>query len=110
MLDSGYGRDMVLADAEIIASELVTNAVQAGCSDIALTLSIHRGRLRLAVRDDAPGRPTLLAAAPEDQHGRGLAIVDSLTKEWAVDYVSGGKEVWAELSVPDALTTKVQCA
>src|SRR6476660_9618788 len=58
-------------DTMLIASELVTNASNAGCTQLELSVTVHRSRLRLSVFDDAPGLPQVIAAAPTDLRGRG---------------------------------------
>jgi anti-sigma regulatory factor (Ser/Thr protein kinase) len=106
---SGVQRDAVTDDAAIIASELVTNSVNAGCGQVHITLTIHHDYLRLAVRDDADGLPQRRTAGPEDAHGRGLAITAVLARSWGVDPTEPGKQVWAELAVPPALTHGLDC-
>jgi anti-sigma regulatory factor (Ser/Thr protein kinase) len=91
----------VLDEAELVVSELVTNAVLASCSNTTVTITTDPSCVRIGVTDDAPGRPTLLHAATDALRGRGLAIVCMLANEWGVTPVDhGGKEVWAEISLP----------
>jgi anti-sigma regulatory factor (Ser/Thr protein kinase) len=91
----------VLDEAELVVSELVTNAVLASCSITTVTITTDRSCVRIGVTDDAPGRPTLLHAATDAVRGRGLAIVCMLARDWGVTPVDpGGKEVWAEISLP----------
>lgn len=104
------GFDQLLDDATIVVSELVTNSVNAGCSSVRVTLSLHRDRLRMGVFDDAAGHPTLRHPGPQDEHGRGLAITDSIARGWGVDTVPGGKQVWAELGFHAALARHLDCS
>jgi anti-sigma regulatory factor (Ser/Thr protein kinase) len=91
----------VLDEAELVVSELVTNAVLASCSTATVTITTDRCCVRIGVTDDAPGRPTLLHAATDAVRGRGLAIVCMLARDWGVTPVDpGGKEVWAEITLP----------
>jgi anti-sigma regulatory factor (Ser/Thr protein kinase) len=91
----------VVDAANLIVSELITNAVNAECSSSNLTLTCEGEFLRISVLDDGPGSPVLTAAAERDEHGRGLAIIDALAASWGViDYEDDGKQVWAELSIP----------
>ncbi len=102
--------DAVTEDTVIIASELVTNSVNAGCARIRMTLAIHHGFLWLGVGDDAPGEPELRRAEPDDSQGRGLAITAVLARAWGVESVGeGGKQVWAELPLSAGLTHGLDC-
>ncbi|WP_326796849.1 ATP-binding protein [Streptomyces sp. NBC_01808] len=76
-------------DLQLLASELVTNAVRHGArpdSDhlIELFLWPADGHYWLAVSDPGPGTPFLTAPAAADCGGRGLLLVDALTAAWAV--------------------------
>jgi anti-sigma regulatory factor (Ser/Thr protein kinase) len=108
-LVAGAQLDAVTEDIVIIASELVTNSVNAGCARIRMTLTIHHGFLRLAVGDDAPGEPQLRRAQPHDSQGRGLAITGVLARAWGVESAGEGKQVWAELPLPGGLTHGLDC-
>ena len=90
-------------DAELVVSELVANAVQAGAPAVMVSLDLHRSHLRLAVEDDADGVPALMHAATTDDHGRGLEIVAGLTTAWGVSPAGSGKEVWADLAISESL-------
>ncbi|MDP9094440.1 MAG: ATP-binding protein [Actinomycetota bacterium] len=87
----------VVDEATIVVSELVTNAVQAGCSVARLTLAIDDERVRIAVSDDVSGLPRRRDTGPADEHGRGLQIVEALCADWGVANTTEGKRVWAEL-------------
>lgn len=88
-------------DLAIIVSELVTNSVQADSPSIEVALEVDDGHLRVAVSDHVGGTPLLVGTAPADQpHGRGLAIVATLSQRWGVlpgPDAGPGKTVWAQL-------------
>ncbi len=86
-----------LADAVLIASELVTNAVRAGCGRIQLELSLDESGLHVAVYDDAPGVAVLHYPDPHEPHGRGLAITAQIAKRWGCNPSPIGKHVWAHI-------------
>ena len=91
------GDGMLAADAEIVTSELATNAVLHARSAFTVALTPLPAGLRIAVRDHTPLRPQGdggLVAAP----GHGLGVVAHLADQLAVQPVPGGKVVWAELS------------
>jgi anti-sigma regulatory factor (Ser/Thr protein kinase) len=86
----------VLIDKVVLtASELVTNAVQAGASAIEVTVRVSPQRVDLVVIDDAEGWPTPTNAALDDTAGRGLSIVEQLTDSWEVAAKKSGKAVTA---------------
>lgn len=90
-----------LADtAELLVSELVTNAVRHSRSR-PLQLRLVRGDTLLCeVDDDDHDLPTLLSAGPGDEFGRGLRIVSTLAREWGTSRTKAGKTVWFELTLP----------
>lgn len=70
----------LLDDAALVVSELITNAIQAGCARAQIDLVIDDHCLRIVVRDDAPGRVMPREALPDDANGRGLGIVGALAR------------------------------
>lgn len=97
-------------DVQTVVSELVTNAVRAQCSHLALMLEGHRDYLRIAATDDAPGTPVQQTPAPDQSHGRGLRVVDALSSRWGVDVSEGDKTVWADISISPDLEPTFNCA
>jgi anti-sigma regulatory factor (Ser/Thr protein kinase) len=103
----GLPNDLIVA-AELLTSELVTNAVthpdSAPDSDPTVTVQIWRTQdlLRVEVIDDEPtplppvGAPSALA-----EHGWGLHLVDELADTWGSHPLSVGvgKTVWFELQI-----------
>jgi hypothetical protein len=94
--------DEVIRDATTIASELVTNAVSAGSSQIELFLALRRTSLLIEVSDDADGTVVPAAPTPEDIKGRGLLIVAALSQAWGVEVDGRIKRVWAEVPLSGA--------
>ncbi|MDP9093694.1 MAG: ATP-binding protein [Actinomycetota bacterium] len=89
----------LLDDAALIVSELVTNAVRAGCGRTQLEVAVAERHLRIAVIDDAPGVPVILEPSARDDHGRGLHIVAEVATDWGVKPLGDSKEVWATLPI-----------
>ncbi len=91
---------LAVADVELVAVELATNAIRHAHSSFVLRL-IHTGSgVRIEVRDASPRPPACL---PPDRHrigGRGMQIVDSVSRSWGSHPEGAGKVVWAELDVP----------
>ncbi|SFD79453.1 ATP-binding protein [Streptomyces aidingensis] len=87
--------------AELLVSELVTNAVRYGGGPVELLLEERSGRLRCAVGDRRAELPHLAPCDQDSEGGRGLHLVDTLADDWGVDRdASGGKTVWFELTPP----------
>ena len=100
----------VLADAELVVSELVTNSVEhAGLSAddfVRVGAAVSDGVLRLEI--DNPGAAGTIAARDPDSErsGFGLRIVETLADAWGVSR-KGHTRVWVELAcwpATDALT------
>ena len=85
------------SDAELVVTELVTNAVLHGLPPIRLRVRGRRDRVRVEVSDAGAAMPLKIRGTPDGMTGRGLAVVDSLTNAWGVDPDAGGKLVWADL-------------
>ena len=76
--------DWGLADhtdlAELIVSELATNALRHGAGPITVRLSyMSNGYFWLEVHDHSQARPMLRSASADDEQGRGLALIEALT-------------------------------
>ena len=102
---SGITGDVV-ADAALLASELVGNSVRHARplpgGLLRIDWCVDGGRLVLRVTDGGSGRaPHLRDAGPFDTRGRGLAIVAALAQAWGVERVVDGRRnestVWAQL-------------
>lgn len=84
--------------AELLTSELVTNALIHTDRDAVLTATVGPHGLRVEVRDFVGRRPRLrLPDAGDGTHGRGLVLVQSLADAWGVRAHGVGKAVWFEL-------------
>lgn len=84
--------------AELLTSELVTNALIHTDTDAILTATVSPRGLRVEVRDFVARRPRLRMANSDDgTHGRGLVLVQSLADAWGVRAHGVGKAVWFEL-------------
>jgi anti-sigma regulatory factor (Ser/Thr protein kinase) len=99
----------MIDDCLLVVSELATNAVTAGRTVVSMTVDIHREHVRVAAYDDGPGLPRPVTAGARDRQGRGLAIVNSLSRTWGVQRQPPGKQVWAEMAIPFGLEVAVDC-
>jgi anti-sigma regulatory factor (Ser/Thr protein kinase) len=87
--------------AELLVSELVTNAVRYSQAPIGLRLLKDR-MLLVEVSDPLPDPPKQRQAARTDEGGRGLELVHSLADRWGTRVEGAGKVVWFEQGLPSA--------
>ena len=91
-------------DAEIITSELVTNAVQHVCDNgtktigVTLTYAGSPAAVTIVVSDSSPHGPIRRDTPPGSEQGRGLQIVEALSAHWGWRQEDGGKAVFAVLA------------
>lgn len=84
--------------AELLASELVTNALVHTDHGAVVTATVEAATLRVEVRDFVAGLPTpRVPTADLGTNGRGLVLVQSLADAWGVRTHGVGKAVWFEL-------------
>ena len=96
-LDDHQVRSSISADASLILSELVTNALRHGVGDIVTLGSVDDDEVRLSVIDSGDGLPDLVPAVRGRIGGLGLHVVGRVADTWGVAPFPGGKTVWATL-------------
>ena len=84
------------ANAELVVSELVANAVLHGYGHVSLQLYDTGDGLRIEVEDGAPGPPVTTDGHPGRVGGFGMQIVERLA-DWGWRQSRGGKLVWAKV-------------
>ncbi|MFE3791156.1 SpoIIE family protein phosphatase [Streptomyces goshikiensis] len=87
--------------AELMLSELVTNAVRYGTEPIRVRLILDR-TLICEVSDGSSTAPHLRRAASTEEGGRGLFLVAQLAHAWGTRYTPHGKVIWAECALDAA--------
>ncbi|WP_371519129.1 ATP-binding protein [Kitasatospora sp. NBC_01300] len=99
--------------AELLLGELFANAVQHTADaptdrliEVRFALTGDH-RLRLEVHDAGTGRPSLHTPTPDDEHGRGVLLVNELAEKWGCCPRAGGvgKFVWALIAPAPAPAT-----
>jgi anti-sigma regulatory factor (Ser/Thr protein kinase) len=87
----------VVADAELVVTELVTNALLHGVPPVTLRLGGDGKSVRIEVEDAGPAMPLRMRRSSDAMTGRGLDLVATLAHSWGVSPARSGKLVWAEL-------------
>jgi anti-sigma regulatory factor (Ser/Thr protein kinase) len=103
-----WGVPALVDTTELLATELLTNALQHTRGGAVLTATLSPGpgrRLRVEVSDSLARHPSpRLPRQPGDPggeqstSGRGLLLVQALADDWGVDACDTGKAVWFELN------------
>jgi anti-sigma regulatory factor (Ser/Thr protein kinase) len=97
--------------AELLVSEMATNALPAKWRDghkpkysefgnlrrFWLRLRSNRTSLLIEVRDTNPNPPEPRTAVGEDESGRGLLLVETLSRDWGFFFLGNFKIVWCEV-------------
>ena len=86
--------------AELIISELVTNAIRHGRPPIRLRM-IRDSVLICEVSDGSSTAPHMRRARIFDEGGRGLLLVAQFAARWGTRHHTGGKTIWAEVALSD---------
>ncbi|MFI6356325.1 SpoIIE family protein phosphatase [Streptomyces sp. NPDC050743] len=101
---TAWGLEDLDFTAELVVSELVTNAIRYGQPPIRLRL-INDSTLLCEVSDDSSTTPHLRRARVFDEGGRGLLLVAQVARRWGTRHARRGKTVWAELDDGAGLPT-----
>lgn len=90
-------RDDLLETAELLVSEIVTNALVHAGTPIGVSFSFVGDGLRVEVTDGSPHAPTPRAYGPNAGTGRGLMLLEEMVEEWGVEPEDRGKTVWFQI-------------
>jgi anti-sigma regulatory factor (Ser/Thr protein kinase) len=88
--------------AELLITELISNAVRHAGSPPILRIDVDSGTIRVAVSDSSSETPDVRHTDLEDEGGRGLFLVDSLATSWGCTPTTDGKSVWFTLEDGEA--------
>lgn len=92
-----HGLPHLVDDVRLVVSELATNAVMHARTGFSVTLRGFEGFVVVEVHDGCRAGPFLRASPSLDTNGRGISIVQALSRDWGVnEYEGGSKAVWAE--------------
>lgn len=84
-----------LDGAEVVAGELVTNAVRHGGGLVEVALEAHEGQVVIKVSDGSSVIPE--RREPDGRGGYGLRLIEAFGDGWGVRDHRGGKQVWVRL-------------
>ncbi|WP_063790298.1 ATP-binding protein [Streptomyces sp. NRRL B-24085] len=91
---------LLAVDAELVVSELVTNAIQHAPGPCGLALHLSPDALTVSVWDTSPDAPEV---KHDDHHGvggRGLRLVHTVSDQVVVEFLAVGKQITAHLPLP----------
>jgi anti-sigma regulatory factor (Ser/Thr protein kinase) len=94
-----YGDRVAAADVRLVVSELATNAVIHAGTSFSVAVCCNGSAIRIEVQDASGAAPVMRANKPTARSGRGLLLVDAVTRDWGVEPGPDGKIVWAELAL-----------
>ncbi|MFJ6479680.1 SpoIIE family protein phosphatase [Streptomyces sp. NPDC091682] len=100
---TGWGLAELAFTAELVVSELVTNAYRYGGGGPVTFRLIRDRSLICEVSDGSSTAPHLRRARTTDEGGRGLFLVAQLTERWGTRYTRDGKTVWTEFPLAAAV-------
>lgn len=99
----GFGgplrRHPMIQTAELLVSELITNAIRHGAGPPLVRVTWTGRLLRIAVSDDSDRQPRTRATANSEPGGFGLQLLERLALRWGVVPQLPGKTVWVELGL-----------
>ncbi|GGT04847.1 ATP-binding protein [Streptomyces chromofuscus] len=87
-------------DAELVVSELVTNAIRHAPGPCGMILQLSRDALALTVWDTSPTEPTARHSDPRRVGGHGLHLVHTVSDRVVVAAGATGKQITAYLRLP----------
>jgi serine phosphatase RsbU (regulator of sigma subunit)/PAS domain-containing protein len=100
---AAWGLAELAMNTETLASELVANVIRHARGPVWLRLLRSR-TLVCEVFDGSLTTPRMRRASWSDEGGRGLQLVSALCDRWGTRYMTSGKCIWTEQSLPEART------
>jgi anti-sigma regulatory factor (Ser/Thr protein kinase) len=97
--------EAAIGDAALVVSELLSNAVLHACplpgQCLRVTWIVGAGSVEITVTDGGgPTRPRAAGGSLSSPGGRGLGIVEYVSRHWGVRADGPGTTVWAVLPAP----------
>jgi anti-sigma regulatory factor (Ser/Thr protein kinase) len=98
---AALGVDDPNGSAELVVSELVTNAVMHAGTHISVRVRREAAGARVEVSDGSVVMPGLRVVTAGSSSGRGMTLVDHFAREWGAERTTTGKVVWFVVGVDD---------
>ena len=89
--------DQTLETIELLAGEVIANAVLYTEAPCEVSVTSADERLRVEVTDMNASLPRAVEAGPNDESGRGLQLVNALADAWGTRQELPGKTMWFEI-------------
>lgn len=106
---AAWGLDNLADDMVLVASELVTNALQHTSGPIVMVLQQRDETVLIEVADVSSALPVQRRESADDESGRGLALVEAFSDDWGYRRRGNrrGKWVWCSWSLSPMATEHV---
>jgi anti-sigma regulatory factor (Ser/Thr protein kinase) len=95
---------LLVEPVRLVVSELATNALLHGQTPFVVTLSREDDTVRVTVSDESAWVTAHASDQALSAGGRGLGIVNVISRDWGVITGVGSKTVWATFEVSTAAT------
>ncbi|MET9544166.1 ATP-binding protein [Streptomyces sp. NPDC006627] len=86
-----------IEDMMLVASELATNALRYG-TVLGFRLILTSDKVAIVVTDGSVDTPYVRKAAPDEEHGRGMLLVETFASDWGVR--PDGMATWCTFTIP----------
>lgn len=96
---AAWGVESVSEDAQMVVTELVSNAVEHAGTPLDVIVTLSDDSLHLAVHDGDPTPPQPQPVSLGRSRGRGLRLIESVAASWGSVLADTGKVVWATLRI-----------
>jgi len=94
-----YGDRVNPDDAQLVVSELATNAVIHAGTPFSVAVRSDGSAVRISVQDWSELQPVMREESAVALAGRGLRLIAMVSRSWGVEYGPDGKTVWADLAL-----------
>ncbi|MER6570101.1 ATP-binding protein [Streptomyces sp. NPDC001093] len=98
---SDWALDDLADTAELLVSELVTNALRHTRGPLRLNLRLRHSRLLCEVEDTESAGPARNVPDADAEGGRGIELLELLADAWGSTRTGTGKTMWFELRAED---------